>query len=62
MTTLVNEDALDLFLDSATLDEARRAEAALTAMAASVHVKVVELETTRPALDFAPTPLPRRVS
>ena len=43
--TLVNEEALDRFLLSADLGEARRAEAALVAMAASVRMRVVELET-----------------
>lgn len=43
--TLVNEEALNRFLLSANLGEARRAEAALEAMAASVRLRVVELET-----------------
>ena len=43
---LVNEEALDLFFQSADLNEARRTEAALAAMAASVRLRVVELETT----------------
>lgn len=42
---LVNEEALDLFLQSADLNEARLTEAALAAMAASVRLRVVELET-----------------
>ena len=42
---LVNEEALDRFIRSADLNEARRTEAALIAMAASVRLRVVELET-----------------
>ncbi len=42
--TLVNEEALARFLQSADLNEARRTEAALTAMAASARLRVVELE------------------
>ncbi len=46
-TSIVNEDALHRFIDSADLRAARRVEAALNAMAASVRMKVVELETLR---------------
>jgi hypothetical protein len=45
MSPIVDQKALEDFLQSADLGEARRAEAALEAMAASVRLRVVELET-----------------
>ena len=45
MSPIVDQKALEDFIDHADLDEARRAEAALVAMAASVRMRVVELET-----------------
>ena len=55
-TSIVDEEALSRFLDSADLGEARRVEAALEAMAASVRLRVVELENQPTGLDFAPVP------
>jgi len=57
--SIVNEDALSIFLKSADLDEARRTEAALSAMAASVRLRIVELETRRP-LRLTADPVPIR--
>ena len=57
-STLVNQKALEDFLDRADLNEARRAGAALEAMAASVRLRVVDLETRRPV---GPQPKPTRV-
>ncbi|MFP3881715.1 MAG: hypothetical protein ACLFWH_05290 [Actinomycetota bacterium] len=47
MAPIVDQKALEDFIEHADLDEARRAEAALGAMAASVRLRVVELETRR---------------
>lgn len=55
--SIVNEEALDRFLESADLNEARRTEAALSAMAASVRLKVVELENRDPTVQFRPKPV-----
>jgi len=49
MSPFVDQKALEDFIDHADLDEVRRAEAALTARAASVRLRVVELETQPPA-------------
>jgi hypothetical protein len=57
MTSIVNERALSDFLDSADLGEARRVQAALEAMAASVRLKVVELENQDPVIGFTPKPV-----
>lgn len=51
MSPIVNQEALVAFIEGADLDEARRAEAALEAMAASVHLRVVELESELRRLD-----------
>ena len=45
MSPIVDQRALEDFIEHANLDDARRAEAALQAMAASVRMRVVELET-----------------
>jgi hypothetical protein len=59
-TSIVNEEALDRFIRSADLNEARRTEAALEAMAASVRLRIVELETTSVhQADFSPDPSSR---
>lgn len=55
MTPIVDQKALEDFIEHADLGEARRAEAALEAMAASVRLRVVELETEPPA-DLTPKP------
>lgn len=62
--TLVNEEALADFLERATPEEARRAAAALEAMAAAARLAAVELEAHRPApVAFTGSPVeatPRR--
>ena len=44
MTSLVNQDALEEFLESADATDARRAAKALAAMAAAAEMAAVELE------------------
>ena len=44
MAAIVDQKALEDFIGQADLDEVRHAEAALTTMAASVRLRVVELE------------------
>jgi hypothetical protein len=55
MAPLVDEKAPEDFLDQADLDEARRAEAALEAMAASVRLSVGPTRLTRNGNDTAGT-------
>jgi hypothetical protein len=57
MTPLADQRALEDFIDTADLGEAKRCEAALEAMAASVRLRVVELET-----EPDPNPKPALVS
>ncbi len=45
MTPIVDQKALEDFIESADLNEVRRVEASLVAMAASVRLRAVELET-----------------
>jgi hypothetical protein len=45
MSSIVDSEALNRFLENADIYEARRVAAALDAMAASAHLAAVELET-----------------
>ena len=56
MTPIVDQKALDDFIETADLDEVRRVEACLTAMASAVRLRAVELETRR-QVDFTPRPV-----
>lgn len=56
MSPIVDENALDEFLERADATEAYQVSIALDAMAASVRLRAVELETRRP-VDFTPRPV-----